>query len=60
MMIYDRWGNRVFESNRPEFRWNGLLQNQTQADMGVYFFVCQFTTPRGEKIDQRGDVTLIR
>ncbi|MBK8684796.1 MAG: gliding motility-associated C-terminal domain-containing protein [Bacteroidetes bacterium] len=60
MMIYDRWGNRVFESNRPEFLWNGLLQNQTEADMGVYFFVCQFTTPRGEKIDQRGDVTLIR
>ncbi|MBL7753945.1 MAG: gliding motility-associated C-terminal domain-containing protein [Chitinophagaceae bacterium] len=59
-MVYDRWGNRVFESDRPEFRWNGMLQNQKPADMGVYFFVCQFTTPRGEKIDQRADVTLIR
>lgn len=59
--VFDRWGNIVFESDNPAFRWNGLDQNNKRPSaMGVYYYFCKFTTPRGEIYDKRGDVTLIR
>ncbi len=58
--IYNRWGQMVFESNDPQARWNGKTKNNGNMEAGVYYYYCKFTTPYGEKYDQKGDVTLIR
>ena len=38
--VYNRWGNLVFETDKPSLDWNG--QNLTGADVaeGTYFYTC--------------------
>lgn len=53
--IYNRWGDKVFETEDPDINWNGKRNNDGQeSPEGVYFYVCkvyetalaQETTPR--------------
>lgn len=59
-MVYDRWGTLMFESNDPQYKWNGANKNNVKSDMGVYYYFCKFTTPLGVVYDKKGDVTLVR
>ncbi|MEZ5045705.1 MAG: gliding motility-associated C-terminal domain-containing protein [Chitinophagaceae bacterium] len=59
-VIYNRYGERVFETDNPTTKWDGSTKNNNQADVGVYYYFCQFTSPRGLKVDKRGDVTLLK
>ncbi len=37
MMIFDRWGNKIFESNDMEKGWDGIIKGNTEmAPQGVY------------------------
>ncbi|HOZ50549.1 MAG TPA: gliding motility-associated C-terminal domain-containing protein [Chitinophagaceae bacterium] len=58
--VYNRWGQLMFESDDPQARWNGQNKNNSRVETGTYFYHCKFTTPYGEKYNQKGDVTLIR
>jgi gliding motility-associated-like protein len=60
MVIYNRWGEMVFETNNPQTRWNGMNKNNGVMENGVYHYFCKFTTPRGEVYNKKGDVTLVR
>lgn len=60
LTIYDRWGNKVFETDDPDQRWNGMIKNK-DADLGTYFYYIKynchnFTEPRFIK----GDISLVR
>lgn len=57
--IYDRWGNRVFESNNPENGWDGTIKGN-RANPGVYVFTYGFKDTTGNTITGRGDVTIVR
>lgn len=60
MMIYDRWGNRVFESTDFKYGWDGTIGSRP-ADDGTYFYMVTFTCNlTSKKIVLKGDVTLIR
>jgi gliding motility-associated-like protein len=37
LQIFDRWGNQVFESNKPGYYWNGRTSNGTLVPAGTYF-----------------------
>lgn len=40
-IVYNRWGNKIFESNDPNLKWNGVnQQNETLTD-GTYFYILQ-------------------
>jgi gliding motility-associated-like protein len=62
--IFNRWGNIVFESNDPDFEWDGNNQNTGQpCSDGVYFYVAELFLPLGERLEKqtrRGHVTLLR
>lgn len=64
MKIYDRWGRRVFSTEDPAVRWDGLDENSHQpCSDGVYFYSCDVfvNTLAGEISYQlNGSVTLIR
>lgn len=52
LKIYNRWGNLVFETEMPDFKWDGtnMANNKELAD-GVYFYACdvfQTTTQNNE------------
>lgn len=35
--IFSRWGEQLFYSNKPDFRWNGRYKN-TELPVGVYMY----------------------
>lgn len=57
--VYNRWGEKVFESNNQNSGWNGFFKNILQnPDVYVYYFEGEIVP--GEKIIKKGSVTLIR
>ncbi len=59
LVVFDRWGNQVFESNDLTVGWDGTYKNQpTQLEVYGYYFVGDCLN--GEKITIKGDVTLVR
>ncbi|MFN8299905.1 MAG: CotH kinase family protein [Chitinophagales bacterium] len=59
MQIYNRWGQRVFESNLQSHGWSGYFGTQ-KCDIGVYSYMLVGKLETGEEILKKGTVTLIR
>jgi gliding motility-associated-like protein len=57
--IFDRWGNMVYLSTDPAFRWDGALAG-TGLPEGAYTFYFSGSGINAEKIEASGVVTLIR
>lgn len=39
MIIYNRWGRKVFETDKSSDCWNGLYNGKRDADEGTYFYI---------------------
>jgi gliding motility-associated-like protein len=59
LMIFNRWGLKVFESEDQYTGWDGT-NNGVKQEFGVYVYLLRFKTSRGEHIELKGTVTLIR
>jgi gliding motility-associated-like protein len=58
--IYNRWGERVFTTDRPGKGWDGMYKGEP-ADMGVYMYSLQFFTGVYNKQGaESGSITLVR
>ena len=57
--VYNRWGNRVFESSAPDTGWDGKT-NGKECPAGVYFYVVEVTFENGQRASKTGNVTLVR
>jgi gliding motility-associated-like protein len=57
--IFNRWGNKVFETSNIEKGWDGTYNGQPQP-MGVYIYTVDATTSTGVPFKKGGNVTLIR
>ncbi|MCC6280301.1 MAG: gliding motility-associated C-terminal domain-containing protein, partial [Saprospiraceae bacterium] len=61
MSVWNRWGEKVFETDDPTEDWNGRQMNTGAfSPAGVYVYVVTFTGPRKEKMEFKGFATLIR
>jgi len=60
--IFDRWGNKVFDSFFKDFRWDGTLQNRGLAlDDGVYTYFLLIKAYDTDKLmTESGSITLLR
>jgi gliding motility-associated-like protein len=59
MMVFNRWGQLLFETRDPEVGWNGYYQGRLcQQDVYVYKIIAKYSN--GEKISKVGDIHLIR
>jgi gliding motility-associated-like protein len=56
--IYNRWGERVFETDDPLACWNGEHKNKP-AEMETYGYFLRAETVCG-KIFKKGDITLVK
>lgn len=59
LLIFNRWGQQIFESNSPTTGWDGKMKNSEFAPTGVYTWVLQYTDFTGEKHVQQGSVSLM-
>ena len=59
IQIFDRYGNEIFRSFDPEFRWDGTYQGQPVSE-GVYSFRFRAIDVTGLLIEDQGTITLIR
>jgi gliding motility-associated-like protein len=57
--IYNRWGQKVFESNNPDYGWDGNFNGKPQP-MDVYAYTLDAVFFDGKKTTRTGDITLIR
>ncbi len=61
LAIWDRHGQKIFETDRVDEPWNGRVDNNgKQALSGLYVCVVSFTEPRGKPFNYRGYATLVR
>ncbi|MDR0714089.1 MAG: gliding motility-associated C-terminal domain-containing protein [Bacteroidales bacterium] len=60
MIIFDRTGNKIFETRSPSDGWNGRLKNNRPAGEGVYGYFIRYKTAKGKIFEQRGIVTLLK
>ena len=65
MIIYNRWGQKVFESNDYHTGWNGTLNgNESPSGLYTYLIMFKISDPKnqvaGELQKIRGTVTLLR
>lgn len=59
MQIYNRWGQRVFESNNQGYGWNGTF-GEKKCDLGVYTYMLNGKRQNGEDVHLKGTITLLR
>ncbi len=58
-VIFNRWGEKVFESNDPHQGWDGMFKGK-QAETGVYVYMVSATLENGMTMKRSGNVTLVR
>jgi len=57
--IFNRWGNKVFETSDIDKGWDGNY-NGTPQPLGVYVYEIQAVTKTGKIFVKQGNITLLR
>lgn len=62
MLIFDRYGNKVFTTNDPDIGWDGNKLNRANQPMpnGVYSYYVRIKSGNGTEQILKGGLTLIR
>ncbi|MEO6188738.1 MAG: PKD domain-containing protein [Ginsengibacter sp.] len=58
-LIYNRWGQKVYESNNRKSAWDGTFNGKLQP-VDVYTYTLDVTFSDGKKLRRTGDITLLR
>ncbi|MBI4931371.1 MAG: gliding motility-associated C-terminal domain-containing protein [Bacteroidetes bacterium] len=57
--MYNRWGEKIFQTNDPGFVWDGSYPDMTQnSAVFTYYMYVQFTN--GNDLSRQGNVSLVR
>jgi gliding motility-associated-like protein len=54
-VIYNRWGNLIFQTNKSIIQWNGYSTSGVEMEEGIYFYCIET-----EKEKYKGHIQLIR
>lgn len=58
-LIFNRWGEKVFQSNNQKIGWDGIYKGALQ-EMDVYAYTVSATFLDGTKKKLKGNITLLR
>ncbi|MBK8556041.1 MAG: gliding motility-associated C-terminal domain-containing protein [Lewinellaceae bacterium] len=58
-VIYNRWGEQVFEAHQPADSWDGTYKGK-EMPAGAYGYYLRVVCPGGEVFVKKGNVTLLR
>lgn len=54
-MVFNRWGLKVFSTTNVDEGWTG-----NKCEGGVYIYIVRYKSSKGEYIERKGSVTLLR
>jgi gliding motility-associated-like protein len=57
--LFDRWGEKVFQSYDPGFRWDGTYKGKP-CPIGVYAYQLDLLFSNGTSVHNKGAVTLLK
>ncbi len=57
--VYDRWGEKVFESKSLDNCWDGTYKGKA-LNTAVFVYIFQATLSNGENFKQKGNISLIK
>ncbi len=61
LVIFNRWGMKIFESFDTNYRWNGRVKNTGgECPDGTYYYLFSANNIGGKAIQDHGYITLIR
>ena len=61
LMIFNRWGQKIYESTDPSEGWNGKLNNVgNDSPTGVYVYKLNYIGPRDKIVTEEGFATIVR
>ena len=60
LSIYNRWGEKVFETTDKNAEWNGIYKDNGLKNSNVYVWIVKYTGWDRSAHYQRGTVTIIR
>jgi gliding motility-associated-like protein len=61
ILIFNRWGGKVFESTDSKKHWNGKTNNDgSECPAGVYYYIINYKLKAQDAKTVNGTVTLIR
>ncbi|MGB4930539.1 MAG: gliding motility-associated C-terminal domain-containing protein [Chitinophagales bacterium] len=58
-LIYNRWGQLVFDGNASNLSWDGTFEGEDQP-LGSYVYVLNYLSTTGENLSMQGNITLVR
>ena len=58
-MIYDRWGEKLFETLDQNIGWDGK-HKQKECQRGTYDYYFKGKCKDGDTLELKGNITLIR
>lgn len=59
MLIFNQWGEKIYEAKNSINGWNGRHKGKLQPS-GVYVYVLRITLNSGEVLNRKGSVNLLR
>mgnify|MGYP000187958436 CR=1 FL=1 len=59
LIIYNRSGNKVFETKKPVKPWKGKFQGQHKVSAGTYIYYLEVKNPDHEVIIRRGEINVL-
>jgi gliding motility-associated-like protein len=59
LTIFDRWGNKVFDTNNQSIGWDGTYKNLPMAP-AIFAYTLEAVMSSGEKVIKSGNISLIR
>jgi len=65
LVIYNRWGEKIYETTDPAFKWDGiynkgLLQGTSEAGTEVFTYYMDVAIMDGNHISRKGNISLVR
>ena len=59
LTIYNRWGNKVFETNDMQTGWDGTYHGNDQGS-AVFVYFINATFINGQSIEEKGNVSIVK
>lgn len=59
LQVFDRWGEKVFETSDPDKCWDGTYKG-AQLNTGVFAYTFKATLSNSTEVRQDGNITLVR